>query len=221
MRARTEEAKDQRRAAFLNAAMDEFFDKGFAAARVDDIAKRAGFSKGTLYLYFESKEAMFKGLVDTIAVPKLEYMEGLTTSAPSARMAIEGLLKFAPEMIRQSMLPRVVKVMIADGNRFPEVATTYKEAVIDRGLALIAGLLERGRREGDFAFEDSDLTARLFIAPLVFSMLWHILFEKKPEDHMDLNALFALHGAHVIRALAPRHETQPSQHQEDHHDAAS
>jgi AcrR family transcriptional regulator len=203
MRARTDEAKDERRAAFLTAAMDVFFDKGFAAARVDDIARQAGLSKGTLYLYFENKEAMFQGLVDTVAVPKLDHMEQMVQAAPSAAVALGGLLRFAAEMIRGSMLPRLVKILVGDGGQFPEVALSYRQAVIDRGLALITALLERGQASGEFALEDAPLTARLVVAPVVFSMIWHILFEKKPDDYVDLDALFALHHTLLMRALAP------------------
>ena len=207
MRARSDQAKDERRMAFLNAAMDEFFERGFAAARVDDIAQRAGLSKGTLYLYFKSKEALFLGLVKSVAVPKIEQMEMLVANAPTASAAISGILRFVPQLIRGSMIPRIVKVLIGDGGRFPEVAQAYRQNVIDRALGLIAAILKRGQDNGEFTIEDPDLTARLVVAPLVFSTVWHILFERDPKSRVDLEALFALHERMLLQALSPKGET--------------
>lgn len=207
MRARTEEAKDERRAAFLRAALNEFFEKGFAAARVDDIARRAGFSKGTLYLYFKNKEALFQGLIESVAVPKVEQMEMMVNSAPSASAALGGILRIVPQVIRGSMLPRLIKILVGDGGQFPGVALSYRTAVIDRGLATIASLLERGHATGELVVEDADLTARLVIAPMIFSVIWHILFEKKPADKIDLDALLSLHHRMLMRALSPIGET--------------
>lgn len=203
MRARTEAAKDERRAAFLQAALDEFFEKGFAAARVDDIARRAGLSKGTLYLYFKNKEALFQGLVETMAVPKIEQMEMMVQSAPSASAALATVLRYVPQMIRGSMVPRLIKILVGDGGQFPDVALSYRTAVIDRGLALIAALLKRGHTNGEFVIDDAQLTARLVVAPLVFSTIWHILFEKDQADQVDLDALFSLHHTLLMRALSP------------------
>lgn len=206
MRARTDEAKDERRTAFLMAAMDEFFEKGFDAARVDDIAKRAGLSKGTLYLYFKSKEELFQGLIDMAAAPKLEEIETIVSTARSASDAITGILKFAPVMVRQSIMPRIIKVLIGDGGRFPDVAHTYRQQVIEQVLGLIAGILKRGHDAGEFDVADPDLTARVIIAPIFMSMIWHILFEQDTRDGeslVDLEALFSVHHAMLMRALAP------------------
>lgn len=206
MRARTDQAKDERRTAFLMAAMDEFFDKGFEAARVDDIAKRAGLSKGTLYLYFKSKEELFQGLIDMAAAPKLEEMETIVSTASTASDALAGILKFAPVMVRQSIMPRIIKVLIGDGGRFPDVAHTYRQQVIEQVIGLIAGILKRGQDAGEFDVIDADLTARVVIAPIFMSMIWHILFEQDTPDGenlVDLEALFSVHHTMLMRALAP------------------
>lgn len=206
MRARTDEAKDERRTAFLMAAIDEFFEKGFEAARVDDIAKRAGLSKGTLYLYFKSKEDLFQALIDMAAAPKLEEMERIVSTASSALEAISGILKFAPVMVRQSIMPRIIKVLIGDGNRFPAVAHAYRRQIIEHILGLIAGILKRGHDAGEIDVIDPDLTARVVIAPIFMSMIWHILFEQDTldgESNIDLEALFSVHHAMLMRALAP------------------
>lgn len=201
-RARTNEAKNECRKAFMNAALDEFFERGFAAARMDDIARRVGLSKGTLYLYFDSKEALFNALVETIAVPNVELIEKFTAAAPSATEGIRSLMAFVPHVIRETPMPRVVKVLIADSGAFPDVVRRYRRQVVDRVLAAIAGLLERGHAAGELIVEDPHLTARLVVAPIILSAIWRVVFETDPKARVDLNALFALHERMLLRALS-------------------
>ena len=204
LRARTIEAKDARRRAVLNAALDEFFERGFTAARMDDIARRAGLSKGALYLYFDSKEELFSGLVETIAMPNLERVEQLVGTTRSPTEAIRLLMAFAPRLIVGSPLPRIVKVLIADSGAFPEVVRDYRRQVIDRVLGAIARLLERGRATGEFQVDDPHLAARLVVAPIVLSAMWRVVFETDPEAQVDVEALFALHEQFLLRALSAK-----------------
>lgn len=200
-RARTAEAKEKRRRALLAAALDEFVERGFAAARMDDIAARAGLSKGTLYLYFDSKEAVFAGLVDAVALPNVAQMEAFLKETPSARAALKRLMAFLPHLVRDTPLPHLAKVLIADAGAFPEVARRYRTQVIDRVLAAIAALLERGRAAGELAVDDPALTARLVVAPVLMSAVWRVVFESDPAAHVDLDALFATHEKMLLRAL--------------------
>ncbi|NIA68267.1 TetR/AcrR family transcriptional regulator [Pelagibius litoralis] len=202
LRARTPAAKDERRQALLKAALDEFFDRGFTAARMDDIARRAGLSKGALYLYFDSKDALFIALIETVAAPNVEKVEHLAAAAPSATAALHALTGFMPHLIRETPLPRVVKVLLADAGAFPDVVRRYRSQVIDRVLAAIAAVLERGKRSGELAVDDPKLTARLVVAPVLLSAIWSVVFEIDPEARVDLDALFALHKKMLLHALA-------------------
>lgn len=200
-RARTDEAKDERRRVILTAALNEFYERGFAAARMDDIAARANLSKGTLYLYFESKEALFQALVETVAVPNVERVEMLVASAPSARAAITGLFAFAPIVIRETPLPRFMKILISDAPAFPDILTRYRREVIERALGAIAGLLARADEVGEFRIDNPKLTARLVVAPIIMSALWHILFEHEGDARVDLPSLLALHERMLLTSL--------------------
>lgn len=205
IRARTAEAKDQRRQRLVEAALDEFSERGFAAARMEDIASRAGLSKGTLYLYFDSKEGLFEELIDTIAVPNVERIEELARAAPSATQAIEAFLEVAGQLVRESKLPRVVKTLIADSGAFPELVSRYRTDVLDRVLAAFAGVLARAHEAGELEIEDPDLTARLVLAPVVFSAIWSVVFET-PEERdqgsgVDVGRLLALHRRNLLTAL--------------------
>lgn len=197
------DAKDERRQRILDAALEVFFDKGFAAARMDDVAERAGMSKGALYLYFSSKEALFEALIDTVATPIVEGLEAGVGAAPSAKAAIEMLISMAPVILEQSPLIKFLKIMVGDARAFPQIAAAYRERVAERGLALLEGVLRRGQQTGELKLEDPALTARLVIAPVVLSAVWRIVFEADGVRRLDVEALLRRHGEMLARALAP------------------
>ncbi len=209
MRARTDEAKDLRRQALLDAALDEFAERGFAAARMEDIARRADLSKGTLYLYFESKEDLFKALVDTKAAPRLDEIEALVTEMPSALEALATFAQLAPMLIQRSPVPRLAKIIIGESNQFPEIADFYRRNFIERGMGVIRSVLEQGVERGELEVEDPALTARLIMGPMVLSAVWHVLYGDKPDGRVDLEKLFALHARYLRRALVKR-EDEPT-----------
>lgn len=202
-RAVTDLDKKTRRNAFLEAALDEFFERGFVAARMEDIARRAHVTKGTLYLYYESKGALFAALVEEFAVPNIEKMERLAGEMPRAADALKALMGLAPILIRETPVPRILKVLIGDGGAFPELATAYRREAVDRVLSVIEGVLDRGRLNGEFVIDDAALAARLVVAPIVLSAIWTILFERDADTSVDLDALFELHGQFLLRALCP------------------
>lgn len=204
LRARSDAAKDKRRQALLTAALDEVFEKGFAATRMDDVARRAGLSKGTLYLYFDSKEALFQGLVESLAYPNLEIVEQITEQAETLQEALRGIRQFAPALIRQTDLPRLMKVLIGDSQLFPDLVRAYREDLIERVLAMIAALLSRADARGEANIADPELTARLIMAPIIFSALWQGVFNQNSEADVDLDKLFEIHEQMMLKALEIR-----------------
>jgi AcrR family transcriptional regulator len=207
LRARTEQAKDKRKMALLISALDEFYERGFNAARMEDIAKRAHLSKGTLYLYFDSKPALFKALIEEIALPTLGNTGQIAEKAPSAVQALTSLMNYMPQVIRHSPMPKLMKVLIADSKAFPELTLLYRKQMIERALSMIKGVLQRGNANGEWQVEDVHLTARLVIAPMIFSVIWRVTFENIAlEDdsalpELDLEGLFALHTQYLLAAL--------------------
>ncbi len=200
-RARTDEAKEARRLAFLTAALDEFYERGFAAARMDDIAARAGFSKGTIYLYFDSKEALFTALVETFALPNIARLEAAAKGAGGGLATLQTFMKVAPVIIRETPVPKIAKVLIGDAPAFPEMATAYRKQVVDRVLGVVAAALDEARQAGEIDVEDPALTARLVVEPVILSAVWRIVFEHDEDAKVDLGALFALHEDMLMRAL--------------------
>lgn len=206
-RAITTVAKQERRAALLDVALDEFFEKGFNAARMDDIAARAGLSKGTLYLYFASKEALFTALIDDLARPNLDAIEQIAAAAPSLFDALDRLAAYAPVMIRTSKVPRLMKVLIGDSHNFPAIVTTYRVDILERVLTALARMLDNARSRGEIETDDPALLARLLIAPMLFSGIWQAVFGRAPDAAVNLEGLFRMHVDLIIRALSPK---QPS-----------
>ncbi len=205
-RARTAAAKDERRQVLLQAALGEFFDRGFAAARMDDIARRADLSKGTLYLYFSSKDDLFTSLIEQIAMPNVERVEAIVQTSASAIDAISAITQIAPVIIRETDLPKILKVLIADAPAFPDTVTAYRQNVIERVLGLMAGVLQAAKENGELEIADPALTARIVVAPIVMSVIWHILFEHDPDARIDLDSLFSLHLRMLTRALGAESE---------------
>lgn len=204
LRARSDEAKDERRQALLTAALDEFFEKGFAATRMSDIAKRAHLSKGAVYLYFDSKEAMFRALVENLASPNLELIERITANAGSLREALAGICRIAPLLIRQTELPRIMKVLVGDSHMFPQMVQAYRIELIERVLAMMASILRRAHEAGEADVENPELTARIVMAPMVLSALWQAIFNSRQEAGVDLEQLFQIHERMMLKALEPR-----------------
>lgn len=165
---RWERRKDERPQELLAAALDLFVDKGFAATRLNDVAARAGVSKGTLYLYFTNKEDLFKAVVRENLVPLLDEAEALIDSfdGHSADLFRDIMLGWW-QRIGDTKLSGITKLMMAESGNFPELAQFYHKEMIVRGNAMISRILERGVARGEFRAIDPHLTTQAIIAPMI------------------------------------------------------
>lgn len=192
------------------AALDEFYLNGFKAAQMAAVAQRVGISKGALYLYFSSKEEVFRQLIVLVAEPKMEMVEAFMQRASTAKEGLSHLLGVMPMLVRQSPLPKVLKVLLSDAFTFPAVVEHYRQSIIQRALTAISGLLERSKEAGEITIGDPDLTARLVVSPLVMSVVWTVVFEAgDAECNLDLDAFFHEHQTLLFRALGIS-EDEPS-----------
>lgn len=200
--------KEARPAELLDAALDTFHRKGFAATRMEDIAARAGVSKGTIYLYYPSKEAVFEALVRANLVPRIERMQAIMTGTEgSATDRLRMLVAAFTQVAADARLAALPKLVLAEAGNFPELARFYRHEVIGRGLALVCGILERGMEAGEFRRLDPDVTARLFVAPMILAALWRTTFAPIEEAPLPPETLLAQHLDLFLRAIAP--ETPP------------
>lgn len=177
----------ERRDAIVEAAMEEFIARGFAATRLDDIAKRAGVAKGTIYLHFKDKESMFEELVRTVIVPVVAKLTALPPPTGSVRDLVEA---FASNFLKEIIGTRrgdLVRLIVAEGPRFPAVAEFYYREVVSRGMAGMRALIELGIARGEIRENDLAHYPQILVAPAMIAVIWQSLFERHaPLDAQDM-----------------------------------
>lgn len=188
---RFQRRKEDRPQEITDAAFAAFAEKGYAATRVDDVAKRAGVSKGLLYLYFKTKEELFKAVVRSLVIPRIDALTARIDSADtSAEEFLRGpFLDFVKKM-PGSPVAVVIRLLIAEGPKHPDLVQFYWDNVVSRGLASITGLVERGVVNGEFRRTQVNEMPHLIIMPVVFSMIFNLLFE---EQSLDTDKLIETH----------------------------
>jgi len=181
----------ERRAAIVAAALDEFIARGFTATRLDDVAKRAGVAKGTIYLHFKDKETLFEELVRTAIVPVVDRM---TTPPPIGGSVREALEAFAKTFLREVVATRradIIRLIVAEGPRFPAIADFYYREVISRGLAAMRGLIEIGIARGEIRLDELKNFPQIVVAPAIVAIVWKSLFERHAP--LDANEMLRVH----------------------------
>lgn len=157
----------------LDAALQLFVEKGYAAATVEEVARRAGVSKGTLFLYFASKEALFKAVVRRhIGGVLAEWDAGLVHFTGSTADMLRHCLFEWWRRIGSTPAAGISKLMICEARHFPELARFYRAEVVQPGTALIARILRRGVAHGEFRPVDERQAVHLVMAPMIFLVLW-------------------------------------------------
>jgi AcrR family transcriptional regulator len=170
---RWERRKDARPQELLAAALDQFVERGYAATRLEDVAKHAGVSKGTLYLYFANKEELFKAVIreNIVATIGEAEQDADAFDGPSGELLGTLLMKWWAE-ICATKLGGITKLMLSEGNNFPELAQFYNEEVVARGSNLFTKVLERGIARGEFRPVDPVVMTQVLIAPVLMLMMW-------------------------------------------------
>ncbi|MDI1267192.1 MAG: TetR/AcrR family transcriptional regulator [bacterium] len=178
----------ERRGAIVEAAMEEFIARGFAATRLDDIAKRAGVAKGTIYLHFKDKESMFEELIRTAIVPLV--MRIGSTPPPAGASVRDMVENFARTFIQEVATTRrgdIVRLIVAEGPRFPAVADFYFREVVSRGLAGMRAMIELGIARGEIRNRNLAKFPQILVAPALIAVIWQSLFSKHaPLDAIDM-----------------------------------
>ena len=183
--ARRERRKQARPGELLDAALDLFVEKGFAATRAEEVAARAGVSKGTLFLYFPSKEELFKAAVrENISGRFNEWNEEFETFHGSAADMVRYCMQVWWERIGATRASGITKLMISEARNFPELAAFYQQEVISPGTRLIRRILQRGIDAGEFRGLDLDYAVYSIVAPMIFLlMMKHSLGACAPQDY--------------------------------------
>lgn len=181
----------ERRQAIVDAALEEFVARGFTATRLDDIATRAGVAKGTIYLHFKDKESMFEELIRTAIVPVVGRLTGPPPAGASIRETIERMAQTFIAEIVNTRRADILRLIIAEGTRFPAVADFYYREVISRGLAAMRALIELGVARGEIREAQLARFPQILIAPAMVAVIWKSLFER--HSPLDAREMFRVH----------------------------
>lgn len=201
--------KEARPAELTAAALEQFVDKGYAATRLEDVAAQAGVSKGTLYLYFDGKEALFKAVVEEGIVPVLAAAEQqLADYSGSAVELLRRLLFGWWAQIGATRLSGLPKLIIAESHNFPEVAQYYHDNVIVRARSLLRTVLQRGIEGGEFRGLDVETAIDVIIAPLLMLVIWRSSLrfcgrETAPESFLQTHFELLIQGLRPAAGPCP------------------
>jgi AcrR family transcriptional regulator len=199
---RSGESIDRRRQSIVNAAFEEFTRKGFAAARMDDIAARARVAKGTLYLYFHSKQALFQAIIQQELSPVIEAAAGTIEPDESVRDFLERTVMQFVARPRLQRRAAVVRLLVGEAGRFPKLAETYFRSVVQPAMTVFRRLGERALRRGELTNRAAVQFPHLMAAPVVLMFLWTEMFNR--FEPLDGEAMLRAHFDQLFQPGKPR-----------------
>lgn len=180
---RYQRRKEERPQEITDAAFEVFAEFGYASARVDEVAKRAGVSKGLMYLYFETKEDLFKAVIKSVVTRRVDaLLAAIDESELSSEAFIRGPLLSFMQQVPGSPIAIVIRLLISEGQRHPDLVDYYWDNVVSKGLQAISHFIERGVERGEFRETAVTNLPQLVLAPMMLSMIWKILFAKRSLD---------------------------------------
>jgi AcrR family transcriptional regulator len=194
--------KDARPLELLDAALELFVEKGFAAARAEEVALRAGVSKGTLYLYYPSKEELFKAVIVRNLTSRIADT-AQQVQAWQGEMAplLKSLLVQWWQETYASPASGVFKILISEVRNFPEIAEYYVQHVIEPGSALIGGIIARGVASGEFRAVDVESTVHSLVLPMVMLCVHKHGLSACTKHQIDGQRFIAEHVDLVVHGL--------------------
>lgn len=196
---------DKRPDEILDAALDCFTDTGYATTRVEDIAKKAGISKATVYLYFDSKEALLTGLVRRAIVPIPEQAGAAIAAFPgTVRQAMEMFIGVVAERISDPKMIALPLIVLREATIFPELANMYRTEVIERAIPIAAAIIQKGINSGEFREVNAELAVRSLIGPLMAHIMLTHVFGVGDKSKEATRALLTSHLDILMQGLEVR-----------------
>lgn len=195
--------KVERPAEIISAAMDEFVEKGFAAAKLIDVAKRAGIAKGTLFRYFETKEHLFHAVVQQALTTNLSAIEQAATMFEGdLSELIPMLLNRAASRMGDSRFPAILRMVLSESRAFPNLAKIWHDEVIARVLGTLSDLIAKAQARGDVKVSDPNLLAISIMGPMIMALLFHEVFGSESPYAPHLEKLAAQHADIILKGIA-------------------
>jgi AcrR family transcriptional regulator len=180
-----------RREAILKAALEEFSAAGFAATRLDDVARRAAVAKGTIYLHFADKEALFQEIVRSMLTPLVGHLEDLRNVDLPFRTIVEQIAGLFIDEILGTDRKNILRLIITEGPRFPKLVEFHYRQVIVRALAALQVIIQRAVDRGEISHKALAQFPQLLFAPALMTIVWNSLFER--FSPLDARALMRAH----------------------------
>tara|TARA_R110002096_G_scaffold23031_4_gene73589 strand:+ start:26574 stop:27182 length:609 start_codon:yes stop_codon:yes gene_type:complete len=175
--------KEKRPKEIAEAAFDAFAEHGYASTPVEEVARRAGVSKGLLYLYYKTKEELFKAVVRNVVVRRVDALIDIAdTTELSSEDFVRGPVCEFLKQVPGSPVAVIVRLLIAEGPKHPDLLEFYHRNVVSKGLATVQNTIARGIARGEFRASAVDNLPHLVLAPVLMSIIWGILFTKKSLD---------------------------------------
>jgi len=201
--------KQARPGEILDAALKVFAEKGYAATRMEDIAARAGVTKGTIYLYFPSKAEVFTTVArETVGVALAGVAQQVRAFKGSSCELLVLLLSSIAAFLQDKDRAMLPKIIISESGNFPELARIWRHEVIDKALSMVTGAIAQGVARGEFRPLPPEHVARLCIAPIMLSVIWRTTFAAVDAIPFDHKRLFATHLDVLLKGLAPEGSTE-------------
>ena len=199
---RWQRRSEDRPAEICAAALEVFAEKGFAAAKLDEIAKRAGVSKGTLYLYFQDKADLFRAVIRDTVAPRVAAVRELADKLelPFAQVVPLFLSNFA-EMTTRLPVGAVAKIVIGESRNFPDLAKIWHDQVASGALSALEHLVERAQDRGEVRPGDARLMAFSLMGPMLMGVLWKATLEPAGGQPLDLAKLALQHGETILTGM--------------------
>lgn len=184
--------KAARPAEIVEAGLAEFAEKGFAATRLDDVARRAGVAKGTIYLYFADKEELFLAAVKSLAGPVIEGLEAsIDAFEGPTSVILEAIIRTVYARVIEAELRSLLRIMIAEGGRFPALPALYHREVLSRALPLLERVIARGVARGEVRAGAAADLPMVLMAPAIMAAVWKLTFE--PTEPVATERFLAAH----------------------------
>ncbi len=194
--------KDARPTEIVEAALALFTERGFATTRLEDVAARAGIGKGTIYLYFPTKEDLFRAVVRQRLVPNLDAIETMIAGHAGSSADLLRAIAARAQQLLTTDITAIPKLVLAESGNFPAIAQLYAEEVAKRGLAMLEQVFARGIARGEFRPLDPHCLVPLFTGPLLQMALWQQSLGRHTDIRFDPAKVIETHVNVFLRGLA-------------------
>ena len=198
--------KDTRPTEILTAAQEIFGERGYDATRLEDVGRRAGCTKGTVFLYYESKSELFKAAVrEAMSAMVRDTEQAVEEHQGSARELLTKVLRLRWEHMARTRLTGLVKLLLTETGKYPDLARFYNDEFFDRGQALLRRVIQKGVDKGEFRKVNVEQAARVVVSPLLFAAVWRHTFEPVVSSPIELEQYFNTSLEIMLAGLDPAH----------------